>query len=181
MTTSPRPASPGLASPCLEAQALAKVLELLARAIEPLTPQDYASPASPLLDGAIGGHVRHCLDHAAALLAGLDAHCIDYDNRQRGTAVESSPSEAVEVIATLRTRLHTASIDPSQPVTVRAMVTPDSPAAEMPSTLGRELVFVLSHTIHHSALLAGMLRALDSPLPKGFGYAPSTLAFLHQD
>jgi hypothetical protein len=41
------------------------------------------------------------------------------------------------------------------------------------------LAFVLSHTIHHNAIIGVMANTLDIPLPARFGYAPSTIA--HQE
>jgi uncharacterized damage-inducible protein DinB len=42
------------------------------------------------------------------------------------------------------------------------------------SSLGRELAFVLNHTVHHQALLAVLLAVQGRRVPVGFGYAPST-------
>ncbi|MBM4187475.1 MAG: hypothetical protein FJ206_09205 [Gemmatimonadetes bacterium] len=44
------------------------------------------------------------------------------------------------------------------------------------STLGRELQFLVSHSVHHFALIK-LLLANDGPvLPREFGVAPSTLS-----
>jgi uncharacterized damage-inducible protein DinB len=42
------------------------------------------------------------------------------------------------------------------------------------STHARELAFVISHTIHHCALMAVLLAVQGIPVPYRFGYAPST-------
>jgi uncharacterized damage-inducible protein DinB len=42
------------------------------------------------------------------------------------------------------------------------------------STLARELLFVISHTIHHQALIAVLLSAAGRTVPEAFGLAPST-------
>jgi hypothetical protein len=46
---------------------------------------------------------------------------------------------------------------------------------EVASSLGRELVFVLQHTIHHQAIVALLLAARGVTIPPRFGYAPSTV------
>ena len=47
------------------------------------------------------------------------------------------------------------------------------------STVGRELAYVLSHTIHHNAIIGSMVKALGGVLPERFGYAPSTVRHAH--
>jgi uncharacterized damage-inducible protein DinB len=56
----------------------------------------------------------------------------------------------------------------------------EMPSVEVETTVGRELVFVLSHTVHHNALIAVMARTLGVSVPDRFGYAPSTLAHLER-
>ena len=47
------------------------------------------------------------------------------------------------------------------------------------SSIGRELGFLLSHTIHHCALIAVMMRLRGLATPPGFGVAPATMR--HRD
>ena len=44
----------------------------------------------------------------------------------------------------------------------------------MRSTLRRELAFVISHTVHHQALIAMLLAVAGLQVPESFGLAPST-------
>ena len=48
------------------------------------------------------------------------------------------------------------------------------------STVRRELQFLLSHSIHHYALIATICHANGFPVPEGFGVAPSTLRYRRQ-
>jgi hypothetical protein len=45
------------------------------------------------------------------------------------------------------------------------------------SSVSRELQFLLSHTVHHYALIAMTLRAAGVELDEELGVAPSTLAY----
>ena len=45
-----------------------------------------------------------------------------------------------------------------------------------PSSIGRELAFVASHTVHHFALLAAHCQQHGIPTPADFGKAPATVA-----
>lgn len=42
------------------------------------------------------------------------------------------------------------------------------------TSVGRELRFLLSHTVHHCALIAILLSLRGGEVPNGFGIAPST-------
>lgn len=59
-----------------------------------------------------------------------------------------------------------------------ALVAPDLPAVEVRTTPEREVVFVLSHMVHHNALIAVIARLVGAVPPADFGYAPSTTAHL---
>jgi hypothetical protein len=60
------------------------------------------------------------------------------------------------------------------------VVSADLPPVEADTSVGRELVFVLSQTAHHNALIGVMAKTLGVPLPEFFGYAPSTIAYLER-
>lgn len=48
------------------------------------------------------------------------------------------------------------------------------------STLGRELVFVASHAIHHFSLLSAMSSFNGDDSDEEFGIAPATLSYLRE-
>lgn len=158
---------------------LAACLQQLADVLEAASDEQYVMRPVGVVDSSLGGHVRHCLDHFAALLRGATAGYIDYDDRERGTPLESCRAAALAAIRTFQervARLNDAMLE--RPIRLRAIVSGDGLAVEAASSLGRELVFVLSHTIHHNALIAAMCKTLGIPLPERFGYAPATIAYL---
>lgn len=162
------------------AQPLAAVLRELTGVVGAITPAQYTQRCGEAFsNGTIGGHVRHCLDHIRALVDGRISGCIDYDHRARGTNIELSPAAAIDELKRLQlaaTSLADALL--AEPVTVAVMPARDGAGVRVASTVGRELAFVLSHTIHHNAMVKGMAVSLGIPLPRTFGYAPSTLAHL---
>jgi hypothetical protein len=126
--------------------------------------------------GTIGAHVRHALDHVAALVVATPAITLSYDHRTRGTAVETDPDAAVRELLTLNAALErwpARSLE--EPVRVASLVSSDGDVVVGWSTLGRELAFVVSHTIHHQAMIAVLLERHGLALPhERFGYSPST-------
>lgn len=164
------------------AEPVVALLRELAGVVAQLTPEQYTRRGDEVFfKGTIGGHVRHCLDHARSLLDGIDPGLVDYDHRVRGTTIETDPLAARDEIRRLRLLAEGACVmNAAMPLRVAVMPTREGIAVELDSTLGRELAFVLSHTIHHNATIKGMAVAMGVELPKGFGYAPSTLAHLDQ-
>lgn len=125
--------------------------------------------------GTIGGHVRHTLDHVATLVASGGRTDLSYDRRVRGTAVETDPATAVREILRLAAAL--AEWDrrpPAAMLAVTAMVAPGLSVTGW-SSRARELAFVVSHTIHHHAMIALLLEMQGIRVGSNeFGYAPST-------
>lgn len=151
-----------------------RCLESLAALVHRLTDADYLRPVPPC-EAGIGSHVRHVLDHYDALLDGLGAGRIDYDLRERDPATERDRGTALARIDALRTAIRTLAARPGDGplrVCLDCGTGGRLPAA---STLSRELQFLVSHTVHHDALIAAAARALGVEPEQGFGIAPSTL------
>lgn len=161
---------------------LIAVLTQLADLIAALTDEQYRAKPVEVASSHVGGHVRHCLDHVDALLAGVEQGAVDYDRRQRGTAVETSRAAALDVIARqMRQLLALPEAAESRALLLSGVVSSDAAPVVMSTSVARELAFVLSHTIHHNALVAVLARALGVSVPAHFGYAPSTIAHLEKD
>lgn len=129
----------------------------------------------------IGRHVRHVLEHYESLLEGTDGR-IDYETRARDQEVETDPRVASERIAGIRERLAVLS-EMDTPASVRVRYTAaadDSTVTEIESTLERECHFVLSHTVHHMALIALLAQRHGHGVPEEFGVAGSTLRYRAQ-
>ena len=97
---------------------------------------------------------------------------IDYGQRERDPRVSTSRSYAVERFESESQRLKALSRSTmSQMVSVRSEVISSS---WLPSSVVREMEFVLSHTIHHHALIAEKLAGQGMSTFHGLGVAPST-------
>lgn len=160
---------------------LIAVLRQLEEVIENLSDEQYRRKPVGIVSSSIGGHVRHCLDHVDALLRAIDSGELNYDHRERGTDVETNPLAARELIQRQERQLLALWPDVvEQPLRMQTLLHPALPPLEVETSVGRELSFVLSHTVHHNALVDVMARTLGVPVPEKFGYAPSTLAHLEQ-
>jgi len=138
---------------------------------------ETAYVARPVADvsGSIGEHVRHCLDHIGALVGATSSTTLSYDRRVRGTAVEREPSEALRMIMRLKTAVNRwGERDIDEPLRVVSMITASGESVTGWSTLGRELAFVTSHTVHHQAMIAVLLSLAGLDVPEHLGLAPAT-------
>ena len=137
---------------------------------------DQFTGASILVPGGTAGsHFRHCLDFYASFLRGLQSGEIDYDRRDRTPQWETQPERALDAVAHVVEKLQgLRQEDLQRPLQVRGDGPPDDDGWSQ-STVGRELQYLLSHTIHHYAIIGSILRALGFEPGPDFGVAPSTL------
>jgi len=165
----------------------------------------------PYVNASIGQHYRHSLDHIelAALVAqqqhslAIDNNTssdvvpeLHYDLRVRGGSLESDLQlcrerivNIVNVFESLQqttTTTNNNNVDSTsltnEPIKAYFNLSSTSnKELPLPTTIGRELGFVIHHSIHHMAMCKVIalhtLKLKESELPVGFGRAPSTLLF----
>lgn len=128
----------------------------------------------------IGAHFRHVLDHYTGFFAGLALGRIDYDARARDAALEADPALAMaaaqRIIEQLESVPHGLATQPVQVNAAVATVEHGRPHWA-DSTVARELAFLMSHTVHHYALIALHARQRGVDLGDDFGVAPSTIEY----
>lgn len=162
---------------CPAAAAAVCLLEQCAEFVGALDDTAYRHTSAAMMGGTIGKHVRHCLDHFAAVVAAArGSGPIDYDHRRRDVPMETDRAEARRAIGALVCSLRSIDASASSiPVTVRVMLAADGAEAAVPSSLARELAFASHHAVHHHAMMKVIADELGVPCPAGFGKAPSTL------
>ena len=132
--------------------------------------------------GGIGAHLRHVVDHYRCFLRGLGAGHIDYDQRDRDAGVEHDPARAVEVIDALCDELEQlTSADAGRELVVLVDCAEPEARIASQSSVARELQFLVSHTVHHYAVIALMARSAGFDPGHDFGVAPSTLKYERGD
>lgn len=135
---------------------------------------------------AVGPHVRHIIEHYTALFTALDTHniCVDYDARDRDMRLQNEPPVTLTKLHELATRMQglaytsvgALELDTALSTRLKAGNTGEIEVT-VPTTLGRELLFLSSHTVHHFALLAHYCKVAGVDLGNDFGKAPATVAF----
>lgn len=158
-----------------------RYLEQALRLLESISDESYSRPAPQNLGSSIGAHLRHCIDHYDNFLAGISAGKIDYDARRREQLVETSRTVGMAKLKNLVAGLHDVSTRDDQRVSVKM----DCGGEQTEnlwwtdSSIRRELQFMISHTVHHFAIIKMVLIASGINVVADFGIAPSTLRY-HQ-
>ncbi|MFU8831059.1 MAG: DinB family protein [Wenzhouxiangella sp.] len=145
-------------------------LSRLANLIVSMTPAQYQDSQPP--NDSIGTHVRHVLEHYDCVFIGQEG-LVDYDQRPRDHVLESSRNAALICINRLRRTLPGL-----KNAAVQVRYSPDKDtrkgAASIESSIERELLYLVSHTIHHMAMIAVLARWAGLNVSPEFGVTSST-------
>jgi uncharacterized damage-inducible protein DinB len=150
--------------------------------LDEISLNDYQKELPPHFPSSIGAHIRHVIDHFAAIVGAEHSGVINYNKRNRYGEVEMQPQVAIkklEEIAEWLTCICTAGLDQIVDVTTEIDIS-HTKSTTCKSTLERELVFAASHAIHHYALIRIMRTMQGKALPEFFGYAPATITHLNR-
>jgi hypothetical protein len=143
----------------------------------------YCQPLPKLSGATVGEHTRHFIEFFQCLTEKLTAGTtpedlvINYDQRRRDKRIESNPRYALVVVESLMAQLPVLSCD--ETIWLEYTDYQLDKSYLLPSSLERELLYNIEHTIHHFALIKIGLGIVSPclPLPAHFGIAPSTLQF----
>jgi uncharacterized damage-inducible protein DinB len=151
--------------------------------VRALDDEAYTKNAPTLALSGVGPHLRHVVDFYERFLAALEtaspeddgfAIRIDYDARERDPRIETDPRHALGVLERAIDRLRAIVRLPAGVADTPLQVRGDgSPWTD--STVSRELQSLVSHTVHHYALIAIAVRSQGGTPSPEFGVAPSTL------
>ena len=150
-----------------------KVLREAQKLLEGMDDRTYTKVEAPTFTSSLGAQLRHCLDFYQCFLHGVKNSKVDYDLRERDEVTEHSRTRAIERIVMTTELLWKLSLLEEPPT---LWVKQDSPYWST-SSLRRELQFLLSHLVHHQALVAVMLRLQGFEPKEEIGVAPATLAY----
>jgi len=138
----------------------------------------YSRSTPRCLQGGIGVHFRHCIDFYNSFLSSVGSGRINYDLRARNELVESDPELAALELQAIIDGLRRFSFADGH-AELLVVLEGSTRTHECPcwtrSSIARELQSLLSHTVHHYALIAIALRLQGIEPSAEFGVAPSTL------
>jgi len=143
--------------------------------LQQLGSERYRQRVPVCYNASVGGHLRHIIEHYQSFLQGLGSGEIDYEKRARDPLIENDPTYAGGTLEAIAEQLGDwSALLTNHPLGLAAETTP---GVTTTTSVLRELEFLLSHTIHHYALVAVMARLQGHEPEPSFGVAPSTLKF----
>ncbi|MBK6931810.1 MAG: hypothetical protein IPH12_13485 [Saprospirales bacterium] len=154
--------------------ALLTIVQQISQVIAQLAPDDYRNPLAEFEGGSLGQHFRHILEFFQCLENGVQSGVVDYAARNRNPLYENNPLFAAAAFEAFSNAL--PGFDLTLPVQVRAEFGSDArPCYD--STVGRELLFVYDHAIHHLAIIRiGLVCHFPHvKADKDLGVSPSTV------
>jgi hypothetical protein len=158
-------------------QIAGSVLNDLRSYLSVIDPVIYQAPLEILSGSTIGQHTRHIIEFYNCLLEQYMDDIvpeINYAKRRRDFLIESAPDHALQNVNHICDRL--AELDPEKKC-VLDCTEHGRDQLMVSSTIGRELIYNIEHTIHHLAIVKIALKATTPSivLPAHFGVAPSTI------
>jgi len=158
-------------------QAVIETLSQGETLLSQLSDEIYTRKLPVAFNASIGGHYRHCLDHFQTLLNAAGSGDLNYDQRERGTAIETDRLAALAATQQVHgafKALDASLLERALQVTCKTSYA-TSESQTCGSTVGREAMYAVAHAVHHYALIGIMAGVMGIELPSGFGVAPSTL------
>lgn len=154
--------------------ALLTTVHQINQVIAQITPDDYRLALPEFEGGSLGQHFRHILEFFQCLEDGVRSGVVDYAARNRNPIYENNPDIAAAAFEAFSHALPTFNL--AQNMQVRAEFgSDDRPCYD--STVGRELLFVYDHAIHHLAIIKiGLICHFPQvQVEKDLGVSPSTI------
>lgn len=139
---------------------------------------EHDAAGRPAYAGLVGTHIRHVIEHYEALVSPALPGVVDYDQRPRDRELERSGRLARARLLALHQRMNDwEELDLDATVSIHGQAGLGGELCfAVASTIGRELVSVASHAVHHFALLQGHCLEHGIPTGEDFGKAPATVA-----
>lgn len=161
------------------AQSNIKALKEGLKLLSMLEPAHYQQGFKPAFESHIGAHFRHLIEHYQCFFTQLPSGSISYDKRERDACLEVDIGYAKDTLVQICEQLGgTDFVGLSNHNLAKPLMVEDQHLSGLvATTIERELLFLLSHTVHHFALIAAMARAVGLNPADGFGVAIATQSF----
>lgn len=152
------------------------IINQLGSLLSSLKKEEYTKPLEIFNGSSIGQHFRHILEFYITLIEQKDGE-ICYDKRKRELVYEIDIASTLDKFKDIVSFVQ--NMDEHRSVSVYPETASSEGSGVFDSTIGRELMFVFDHTVHHLAIIkiGIMLNFPEIALPENLGVAPSTIKY----
>ena len=161
--------------------AASQVLDTAKEYLENIKPEQYSRKEELLSGATIGEHTRHFVEFFQCLLAQTDeGSAVNYGKRLRNKQLENDPRFALNTIEQIQKEI--SILDTNLSINVPCKIETQMDGNDLnpiTTTIERELLYNIEHTIHHLAIIKIGLKivAPEISVSDHFGVAASTLEF----
>ncbi|UOB18258.1 DinB family protein [Abyssalbus ytuae] len=149
----------------------------LTNVLQQLTNQQFTAPLDVLNGSTIGMHVRHILEFYICLMNSVTTLSVNYDDRKRDITLETNTKNCIEAVTKILEFVNAVKKDLPIKLSANYSIHNESDKVTLNSSLFRELLYNVEHTVHHLAIIKIGLKALDNNIKvdESFGVASSTI------
>ena len=132
----------------------------------------YNKKSNFLIKHSIGQHFRHIYAFYYQFINGIVSGVIDYDSRIRDSRMESDCKYMLKSFSEISSKLN---INKNSKIILSYQLD-NSDKQEVDSSIERELVFLYSHSLHHIAMIRGVLESeYGFTFKENLGFTVSTI------
>ncbi|EJI1277639.1 hypothetical protein NDZ80_000991 [Vibrio vulnificus] len=128
----------------------------------------------------IGAHIRHVHDHFRSLFIGLKTGIVDYNLRNRESMEEVDLPISLSENKHILNQLERLNVEASRIEIISEINCHATESLQMTSSVERELLYLINHTIHHAAIIKHMMDNACVSCPPEIGLAPGTATYYRQ-
>lgn len=150
-----------------------QILNQLCSILSQLNDDEYTKELLVLNNQTIGKHSRHIIEFFQAIINA--ENYISYDERKRDIGLETSVTYTLNCISDIKDKF--LSINPDQAILFKQLI--GETYINTQSSIGREMVYCIDHSIHHFAIIKIALKDSFSQvtITEDFGIAYSTINY----
>jgi hypothetical protein len=145
--------------------------------IEKLNNDMYIKPLDVINQSTIGQHFRHIIEFYIEFVNGYKTTTICYDDRKRNLIYENSRAEIIAEFKKLHDQIEKINLNQNIMVKSNHSVFDSNYSSLSSSSIQRELIYTLDHTVHHLAIIKIAIQTSfpQITLNNDIGVAPSTI------
>jgi uncharacterized damage-inducible protein DinB len=150
-------------------------LRQLSDILDQISDDDYGRKLEILGGSSFGQHVRHVIEFYQCLFSEMNNGTVNYDRRCRNLQLETEVAYAGNSISEIISELN--SYEKHKVNMIHHIIEYGGQVSEVTSSLERELIYLIEHSIHHFAIMNIALRHdfKGIVIPENFGVAYSTI------